>query len=91
MALIPVIQYRLPSSAAVKSESLGRPPGVVESEEAETQAHGHGLAIVEFGVRGPGRVEDVGWAGRRGVREDGVEGGEVGGGWVPPICYVAAG
>jgi len=34
------------------------------------------LAIVEFGVRGPSGVEDVGWARRgRRVREGGVEGG----------------
>ena len=72
---------------------MSRPPGVVESEEAQTQAHGHGLAIVEFGMRGPGGVEDVGCARRgRGVREGGVGGGlEELGEWVPPICYVAAG
>ena len=34
------------------------------------------MAVVEFGMRGPGGVEDVGWARRgRGVREGGVEGG----------------
>ena len=34
-------------------------PGVVRVRETEAQAHGHGLAIVELGVRRPARVEDV--------------------------------
>ncbi len=63
----------------------GRPPGVVDGQEAEGDGEGHGLAVVEFGVGGPVGVEDVGGAvveveGAEGVGEGGEGEGEAGGG-----------
>lgn len=50
---------------------------VVKGAETQAHAHGHGLAVVEAGVRGPARVEDVGGVevGEEGAEDLG-EGGE---------------
>jgi len=40
---------------------VGSTPSVVEREKAEPKASGHGLAIMEFRMRSPLGVEDVGF------------------------------
>lgn len=46
---------------SISCRGVGSAPGVVEREKAEPKAGGHGLAIVEFRMRSPLRVEDVGF------------------------------
>jgi hypothetical protein len=38
-------------------------PREVGGQQTQSEARGHGLAIVELGVRRPARVEDVCWIG----------------------------
>lgn len=47
------------------------PESEVRARESQQDGEGHGLAVVEFGVRGPERVVDVGCVP---VGEEGAEG-----------------